>query len=194
MTTIEIARRMAALGAREEALRAYLLVLNGDAAPEELLEAAVFLLENGGDAQVSYTAFVQLFNAGFFRETILPLLDKLFYEPSRDERRRRYERSCALLAKYPYLFRKDFPPFDDLPLRFYPYGGGYLPYDVANGQFLDFTDPSEPVDDRNFFRNPDRPVLADDVYSQYELDYLCDNVRPSEWIGRENHIYLHYTD
>ena len=33
-----------------------------------------------------------------------------------------------------------------------------------------------------------------DVYSQYHLEYLNDNVRKSEWVGRENHIYLHYTD
>ena len=37
-------------------------------------------------------------------------------------------------------------------------------------------------------------MLAADVYSQYELEYLRDNVRNSEWVGRENHIYLHYTD
>ncbi len=32
------------------------------------------------------------------------------------------------------------------------------------------------------------------MYSQYELEYLRDNVRRSEWVGRENHVYLHYTD
>ena len=37
-------------------------------------------------------------------------------------------------------------------------------------------------------------MLAADVYSQYELEYLRDNVRKSEWVGRENHVYLHYTD
>ena len=32
------------------------------------------------------------------------------------------------------------------------------------------------------------------MFSQYELEYLNDNVRKSEDVGRENHIYLHYTD
>ena len=32
------------------------------------------------------------------------------------------------------------------------------------------------------------------MFSQYQLEYLNDNVRKSEWVGRENHIYLHYTD
>lgn len=38
------------------------------------------------------------------------------------------------------------------------------------------------------------PVLAQNVYSQYELEYLNDSVRKSEYVGRENHVYLHYTD
>jgi hypothetical protein len=46
----------------------------------------------------------------------------------------------------------------------------------------------------NFFKDLEKPILADDVYSQYELEYLNDNVRKSEWVARENHIYLHYTD
>ena len=45
---------------------------------------------------------------------------------------------------------------------------------------------------RNFFKDLENPILAQDVYSQYELEYLYDNVRPSEDIGRENHLYLHY--
>ena len=40
----------------------------------------------------------------------------------------------------------------------------------------------------------EKPILAQDVYSQYQLEYLNDTIRKSEWIGRENHIYLHYTD
>ena len=47
---------------------------------------------------------------------------------------------------------------------------------------------------RNFFHDLDKPILAREVFSQYELEYLVDNVRKSEDIGRENHIYLHYPD
>ncbi|UQT46812.1 hypothetical protein M5E87_16390 [Flavonifractor plautii] len=52
----------------------------------------------------------------------------------------------------------------------------------------------EPIIDRYFFADLEQPVLAKDVFSQYQLEYLHDNVRKSEWVGRENHIYLHYTD
>ena len=48
--------------------------------------------------------------------------------------------------------------------------------------------------DRYFFKDLENPILAQDVYSQYQLEYLNDNVRKSEWVAKENHIYLHYTD
>ena len=196
MTTIEIARRMAQLGERESALKAYALVAHGDATPAELLEAAAYTLDNGGDYKLSYTIFVQLYNAGCFRSEILPLMTKTFYEPNIRLLKGRYERNCKLLAKYPYLFRKDFPAFEDLPVSFFPYDdhSGYVPFDLKTGEFRDFVNVKETVVSRNFFGDLEKPVLAEDVYSQYELEYLNDNVRLSENIGRENHIYLHYTD
>ena len=196
MTTIEIARRMAQLGETKEALRAYEIVTTEDSEPAELLEAAAYILDNGGDYQVSYTTFVQLFNAGHFREQILQLMTRVFYEPNIKLLKGRYERNVKLLKKYPYLFRKDFVPFDELPLVFFPYDdhSGYVPYDTTANEFLGFVNVKDTIISRNFFKDLEKPILASDVYSQYELEYLYDNVRPSEWVGRENHIYLHYTD
>lgn len=45
-----------------------------------------------------------------------------------------------------------------------------------------------------FFRDLEKPVFAQDIFSQYELEYLKDNVRRSDWVAQENHIYLHYPD
>ena len=193
MNTIDIARRMAQLGETGEALRAYALVLGEDAEPAELLEAAAYTLQNGGEYKIAYTAFAALPRAGHFRDETLGILTQAFYEPNVGELQNRYERNRKALAKYPYLFRKDFPDFDGLPLKFYPYDDdSYLPFDVRTGEFCDFVDVKDPVVSRNFFKDLEKPVLASDVYSQYELEYLNDNVRPSEWCGRENHIYLHY--
>lgn len=196
MKTIELARRMAQLGETKDALRAYLLVLSDDAEPGELLEAAAYTLQNGGDYKAAYTTFVGLYNAGHFRADILPLMTAAFYEPNIKLLKNRYERNVKLLSKYPYLFRGDFPAFDELPLVFYPYddNSGYVPYSPAEERFLGFVNVKDPVVSRNFFKDLEKPILASDVFSQYELEYLNDNVRPSEWVGRENHIYLHYTD
>ena len=195
MTSLELARRMAQLGQKKDAVAAYDLALRETSEPVELLEAAVYILENGGDYKVSYTVFVQLFNRGFFQQEILKILDAVFYLPNVKRLQKRYERNCRALAKYKYIFRKDFLPFEKLPVAFFPYDDhhGYIPFDTRQMKFLDFVNVKNTVVSRNFFHDLEKPILAADVYSQYELEYLNDNVRPSEYVARENHIYLHYT-
>lgn len=194
MDALQIARRMAELNRPKEAAQAYTLALHqGSLAPQEELEAAAWLLQSGENYQAAYTTFYNLYNRNLFRDDCLSIMTGAFYDPNVKPQKNRYEKNCAALRKYPYLFRRDFPAFEDLPIRFYPYGDrGYLPFSPAEERFDPYVNFNHPVISRNFFQNLDNPILAKDVYSQYELEYLYDNVRPSEDIGRENHIYLHY--
>lgn len=194
MDALQIARRMAELNRPKEAAQAYTLSLHQNTlAPQEELEAAAYLLQSGENYQAAYTTFYSLYARDLFRDDCLSIMTGAFYEPNIKPQKNRYEKNCAALRKYPYLFRRDFPAFEDLPIRFYPYGDrGYLPFSPARERFDPYVDFNHPVISRNFFQNLDDPILAKDVYSQYELEYLYDNVRPSEDIGRENHIYLHY--
>jgi len=196
MKAIEIARKLAGSGQKAEACQAYSLVIQTEDDPAAKLEAAAYILQVGGDYKISYTTFVNLYDAGCFREDILPLMRKVFYEPNVRLLKSRYERNCKLLQRYPYIFRKDFLKFEDLPICFFPYDdhSGYVPFYRAEDRFGNFINFKDPVISRNFFRDLEDPILADDVYSQYELEYLIDNVRRSEDVARENHIYLHYTD
>lgn len=198
MNTIEIARKMASLGDTAGAVQAYTLALHTqeDMEPQAKLEAAAYILQYGGDYKISYTCFRELYNQGHFQEDILPLMSTVFYEPNEKTLRTRYERNCKLLARYPYLFRQDFPAFEDLPIQFFPYDehNGYVPFYHDTMKFGEFVNVKHPVVSRNFFKDLDKPILAADVFSQYELEYMNDNVRPSEFVGKENHIYLHYTD
>ena len=196
MDTIKIARRLAELGQTADAQRAYTLALQAAGlSPEEELEAASYLLFSKGDYRVAYTSFLSLYRRGLFQKELLELMTQAFYLPNVEALRRQYEENCTLLSRYPYLFRRDFLPFEDLPIQFYPYDDdGYLPFDWKSGLFSDYVNFHTPVIDRNFFHDLEKPVLASDVYSQYQLEYLNDTVRKSEWVGRENHIYLHYTD
>ena len=195
MEPIAIARRMAELGEKEDAQKAYKVVLSEpDHTPMERFEAASYIFFSQGDYKIAYTAFVTLFNEGHFQADVLNLIVQAFYQPNEEELRRRYEQNCALLQAYPYCFRSDFPAFDELPLRFFPFDeNGYLPFDPAENRFGAYIDFDHPVIDRYFFKDLENPILAQDVYSQYQLEYLNDTVRKSEWVGRENHIYLHYT-
>lgn len=196
MTPVEIARRLAEIGQVQDAQQAYTLVLQQeDRTPEEEFEAAQYIFFSKGNYRVSYTTFVSLYNRGLFQDELMDLMLQAFYFPNVKKLRRQYRDNCQRLERYPYLFRKEFPDFDQLPIQFFPFDdNGYLPYDRQANRFGDYINFNDPVVDRYFFKNLENPILAKDVYSQYQLEYLNDNVRKSEWIGRENHIYLHYTN
>lgn len=196
MQPMEIGRRMAQLGQKEDAQKAYTVALaKEELSPMERFEAASYIFFSQGNYKTAYTALVGLYNEGHFRQDIMHLLAQAFYQPNEEELRQRYAANCAALAAYPYCFRRDFPDFDQLPLRFFPFDDqGFLPYDPAEDRFGSYVNFNDPVIDRYFFKDLEKPILAQDVYSQYQLEYLNDTIRKSEWIGRENHIYLHYTD
>ena len=129
---MELARRLAELAQKEDARRAYTLALQQQGlTPEEELEAACYLLFSKGDYQVAYTTLVNLHRRGSYPRECLDLLTRAFYQPNEKLLRSRYEKNCKLLQKYPYLFRRDFLPFEALPVRFYPYDDrGYVPFSV----------------------------------------------------------------
>lgn len=196
MTAIEIARRFAELGKTEDAQRAYLVFLHQqeEKDPKDELEAASYIFFSHGNYEVAYTVFVSLYNRGFFQEELMNLMLQAFYLPNVEKIKKKYAKNCQVLEQYPYFFRESFPDFDDLPVLFFPFNEkGYLPFYRSENRFGEYVDFNRPVIDRYFFRDLENPILAADVYSQYQLEYLNDNVRKSEWVGRENHIYLHYT-
>lgn len=183
------------LGETKDACRAYELALAAvpEPGPDEKMEAAMYILQFEGEYRAAYTAFLELYRDGCYTQDVWNIMTEAFYLPNEKLLRSHYENNVKQLKKYPYLFRKDFPAFEELPIKFYPFDdNSYVPYHEDEGRFDDPTDYGEPVIRRNFFKNLENPILAEDVYSQYELEYLNDNVRPSEYVGRENHIYLHY--
>lgn len=89
MDTIEIARRLAELGQTEEAQAAYSLVLQEAAErnPELELEAASYLFFSQGNYQVAYTAFVSLYNRGFYQTELMDLMTQAFYLPNAEDQK-----------------------------------------------------------------------------------------------------------
>ena len=199
MRTIEVARKLAEAGQKEDAQKGYYLSLQKldteALEPMEQLEAASFLFFSKWDHRLPFTIFVSLYNQGHFQNEIMNLMLQAFYLPNVQKQRKQYDRNCRALARYPYFFQSSFPEFDELPILFFPFDGkGFVPFIQAENHFGEYVDFNDPVIDRYFFKDLENPILAKDVYSQYQLEYLNDNVRKSEWVGRENHIYLHYTD
>ena len=199
MRTIEVARKLAEAGRKEDAQKGYYLALQKmdteTLEPMEQLEAASFLFFSQWDHRLPFTIFVSLYNQGHFQDEIMNLMLQAFYLPNVQKQRKQYDRNCRALARYPYFFRDGFPDFDALPILFFPFDDkGFVPFLQAENRFGEYVDFNDPVIDRYFFKDLENPILAEDVFSQYQLEYLNDNVRKSEWVGRENHIYLHYTN
>ncbi len=195
--SLEIARKLVGLGREKEAAKAYNVALNegieNDPAAE--LEAALWNLQFGTDYKISYAVFHKLHNEGFCQDEIFDIMTGAFYAPNVKELKSKYERNCKLLKKYPYFFREDLVPFEELPILFYPYDdNSYIPYYISENRFGELIDFKEPVIRHYFFHDLEDPILAKDIFSQYELEYLRDNVRDSTYVAKENHIYLHYTD
>ena len=196
MTTYEMGHRMLELGKPADAAKAFAVALKAEPdsmTPEQTMEAALVVLQNGDDYTLSYRAFVRLYQAGALQKDVLSVMTGAFYEPNIRLIKNRYERNCKLLARYPYIFRTDFPAFEDLPISFIPFNdNSYTPFYYESGRMGEITDLYEPVVRHYFNKSEDKPVLGENIFSQYELEYLVDNVRPSEWVAKENHIYLHY--
>ena len=153
MRTIEIARKLAQYKKNKQAQTAYIAALEqGELTPQEELEAASYLFVSKGDYKVAYSTFVSLFNRGLFQAELLDLMSQAFYFPNLNKLRQRYEENCRALEKYPYLFRKDFVPFEDLPIWFFPYDDkSYIPYYPAESRFGNHLNLNHPVIDRYFF-------------------------------------------
>ena len=194
--TIMLARKLAQLEKKDAAMQAYFLALGSadGLAPQEELEAASYIFFAGGDYKISFTTFVSLYNRGQFQAEIMNLMTQAFYLPNLPKQQKCYERNIRALSRYPYFFRQAFPAFDTLPILFFPFDDqGCVPFYKDENRFGPYVNFNDPVIDRYFFNDLENPILVKDVYSQYQLEYLNDNVRKSEWVGRENHIYLHYT-
>lgn len=195
MRTIELARKLAEMGQKEDAQKGYFLALQKeeDLEPKEELEAASYLFFSKWDHKLPFSVFVSLYNRGFFRAELMNLMQQAFYLPNVQKQKKQYERNCRALGKYPYFFHEGFLEWEELPILFFPFNEkGYIPYFKGEDRFGDYIDFNDPVIDRYFFKDLEKPILAQDVYSQYQLEYLNDNVRKSEWVARDNHIYLHY--
>lgn len=195
--SLEIARKLVGLGKDKEAAKAYKVALDEgiDDDPAAELEAALWNLQFGSNYEISYTVLHKLHCEGEFKKEIFDIMTTAFYIPNVKDLKSRYERNCKLLKKYPYIFRKDFIPFEELPILFYPYSdASYIPYYISENRFGDLIDFKETVIRHYFFHDLEDPILAKDIFSQYELEYLRDNVRDSTYVAKENHIYLHYTD
>lgn len=192
--SLELARKMAAIGNRDQACQLYKAGLGlQESRDSSTVEAASYLLEYDDDYRIGYSVLIEAFQDQVAKDHTFDLLAQVFYYPNLDIYAGNYAKNVEALTQYPYLFDRDFPDFDQLTTRYFFYDHGqFLPYDGVADDFLPLVEPRKPLIDRWFFQDTGQPLLVEDIYNGYHLEYLQDMVRKSEWCGRDNHIYLYY--
>ena len=119
MTSIEIARKMSELGMERDACTAYTLALHegGGQDPAVDMEAALYLLQHGGDYKVAYTTFVELHQRGCFQEDCFSIMTHAFYEPNVKLLETRYEsnRNIHICSERTFL-TSNFCPCGFIPM------------------------------------------------------------------------------
>ena len=122
MRTIELARRLAEIGQKEDAQKGYFLALQKeeDLDPKEELEAASYLFFSKWDHKLPFSIFVSLYNRGLFQVELMNLMQQAFYLPNVQKQKKQYERNCRALSKYPYFFFiRNFPLLRNFPFFFF---------------------------------------------------------------------------
>lgn len=191
---IELARKSVSLGYKDEAIKSYSVAvkLSGNSIPSLLIEAGLYIFENNGDYKIAYEMWINAYRQEFEQDYILNLLTNAFYTPNEAKLIDRYNKNIRLLKNYEYIFSKDFPDFKDLQIMFYPYDENiFFLYDKYNRTFNELINIQE-KNTEDLFYDLSSQLLIREKYSQYDLQYLVDNVRKSEDFGGDNHIYLYY--
>lgn len=199
MKVLDIARKLANAGEHKEATKAYQLVINeNDGNNNDIdLEAAMYLLYEDCDYRIPVTMLVKLHKKGYMKNDIVQLLFSVLWQSNYSIFKENYRSNLAKLKNYKYIFKskENFPEFEDLDVLFLPFGENtFIPYDQRNDQFGEACKIRQEEIKHYFFKDLSKPVFAEDIYSQYELEYVYDQVRESEHCGKENHIYLYYSD
>lgn len=126
------------------------------------------------------------------RIDIISILTEVFYVPNIDIFRNNYNKNCSALRKHPYWFGPQLLDFDDLRTLVFPVNEKvYFFFDKEKNSFFEIEVNSE-METKYFFKDLSKPLFVENEANEYNLNFLTDNVRPSEDVAMDNHIYLYY--
>ena len=108
--------------------------------------------------------------------------------------REQYNNNRALLNKYPYWFGQEIPGYDELDFTtFLKKENIFVVQNKTTGGSFEIEINSD-RETEYFFSDLSKPLLIENETNEYNLHFLVDNVRASEDVAMDNHIYLHYSD
>nr|WP_302665419.1 hypothetical protein [uncultured Agathobaculum sp.] len=159
------------------------------------IQEAIALFD-AGDYKEAFVNFAKIYNESpnaQERQDIMAMLQEAYYQPNEPELRENYEKNIESLAAYPYLWEKQFADFSSLSFLLFPVSDDcYYLYDKKADRFVGEYDGITRHQMRYFFENLDHALRVEDEDNLYNLTFLFDNVRRSEDVAMDNHIYLLY--
>lgn len=160
------------------------------------IQEAISLFDSG-EYKEAFEGFAGIYNDSNDpqeRVNIMSILQEAYYQPNEFELRECYEKNRNALAKYPYIWGDKLAEFSSLSFLLFPTSEeSYYLYDKITDQFIGMYDGTTRHQMRYFFENLDHALKVEDEDNLYNLTFLFDNVRRSEDVAMDNHIYLLYS-
>ena len=159
------------------------------------IQEAIALFD-AGNYKKAFVSFANIYNESQDsqeRRDIMAMLQEAYYQPNESELQRYYQKNIETLATYPYFWGTSFPDFSSLSFLLFPISDdSYYLYDKKADCFVGEYDGTTCHRMRYFFENLDQALRVEDEDNLYNLTFLFDNVRRSEDVAMDNHIYLLY--
>lgn len=164
------------------------------------IQAPIKLFEEGNYTQ-AFLGFVDIYNKETDRNNklkIMSILMEAYLLPIINTFEQNFTHNKQLLQNYPYLFIKEQDlnfDFNDFKFLLFPYtDDSYFIYDKQSDSFIGDYNPTTKEHMKYFFEDLSEALKVDNEDNLYNLTFLFDNVRKSENVGYDNHIYLRYDD
>lgn len=160
-----------------------------------VIQEAITLFD-AGEYRKAFEVFANAYNVTQNlqeKKTIMSMLQEAYYQPNKAELRDNYDKNVKALEEYPYFWDKQFDDFSALSFLLFPVSDdSYYLYDKMADRFVGEYDGTTRHRMRYFFDNLDHALRVEDEDNLYNLTFLFDNVRRSEDVAMDNHIYLLY--
>lgn len=133
-----------------------------------------------------------LFNKETFSSEVFDLLVDTFISLNSPQLKENFIKNSDLLSSYPYIFNKSFKNIDDNTLKLFPINENvFFIFDTTICSFRKIIVNSN-TETNYFFNNLDDVICVENEFNEFNISFLVDNVRASEDVGFDNHIYLKY--
>ncbi|MFI3174362.1 MAG: hypothetical protein R3Y53_04055 [Bacillota bacterium] len=134
----------------------------------------------------------KLYTKDMHSDDLIAYLKTTFLTPALPEIEDCFQKNTVALSQYSYIFLKEFKNISENDILYIPVTDeiAYV-LNTSSGTF-EKIEISSKKETSYFFKNLENAICAENELNAYNLKFLVDNVRKSEDVAYENHIYLRY--